>query len=36
MLVHETIQYTNINLENFCKEKDLEACAVKLHLLYFE
>jgi hypothetical protein len=36
MLVHETVQYTNINLEHFCKEKDLESCAVKLHLLYYE
>jgi hypothetical protein len=36
MLVNETVQYMNINLEHFCKEKDLEACAVKLHLLYHE
>jgi exonuclease III len=34
IFIHESIQFTNINLEKFCKEKDLEVCAVKLHLSY--
>ena len=32
IFTHETIQCTNINLSKFCKEKDLEICALKLHL----
>jgi hypothetical protein len=30
IFTHESIQFTNINLNKFCKEKDLEICAVKL------
>jgi hypothetical protein len=36
IFTHETIQFTNINLSKFCKEKDLEICAVKLRLLSCE
>jgi hypothetical protein len=36
IFIHESIQFTNINLEKFCQEKDLEVCAVKLHLLSHE
>jgi hypothetical protein len=32
IFIHESIQFTNINLGKFCKEKDLEVCAAKLHL----
>ena len=31
--VHETIQCTNIYLDEFCKEQDIETCAVKINLL---
>ena len=30
--IHESIQSSNIETQNYCKEKDFEACAVKLHL----
>jgi len=33
---HESTQFTNTNLNRSCKEKDLEICAVKLHLLSCE
>ena len=36
IFTHESIQSTNINLNEFCKEKDLEICAVKLHLPSYE
>jgi len=36
IFTHKTIQSTNINLNTFCKEKDLEICAVKLHLPSYE
>jgi hypothetical protein len=36
IFTHETIQFSNINLSKFCKEKDLEMCAVKLRLLSCE
>jgi len=32
IFTHESLQSTNMNLNGFCKEKDLEICAVKLHL----
>ena len=32
IFVRETIYSTNINKEKYCKEKDLEVCAVRLHL----
>ena len=28
--VHNSLQYTNIDLSEYCKEKDIEICAVKL------
>jgi len=31
--VHDTFQCTNINLDEFRKEQDIEACAVKINLL---
>ena len=36
IFTHETIQCTNIKLSKFCKLKDLEICAFKLHLLSCE
>ena len=30
--VHDTLQCTNINLDEFCKEQSIEACAVKINL----
>jgi len=33
IFVHDTLQCTNINLGEFCKEQDIEACAVKINLL---
>jgi hypothetical protein len=32
IFIHESIHFVNNNLIEYCKEKDLEACAVKLHL----
>jgi len=32
IFIHETIQSTNMSLNEFCKEKYLEICAAKLHL----
>ena len=29
---HDSIQFSSINVLYFCKEKDLEACAIKVHL----
>jgi len=28
--VHHNIKFTNIDLSEYCKEKDFEACAIKL------
>jgi len=36
IFTHDSIQSTNINLNEFCKEKDLEICAVKLHVSSYE
>jgi exonuclease III len=36
IFTYESIQFTNININKFCKEKDLEICAVKLHLPFYE
>jgi hypothetical protein len=36
IFTYETIQFTYINLDEFCKEKNLEVCAVKLHFLSCE
>jgi len=30
--VHDTLQCTSINLDEFCKEQDIEACAVRINL----
>jgi hypothetical protein len=32
IFVHDTLQCTNINLDEFCKEQDIEACAVRISL----
>ena len=32
MYVHKCLEFVNINIENCCKEKDFEACAIKLNL----
>jgi len=32
MHIHELFQLSNINVHNFCKGKDLEACLIKLYL----
>ena len=31
IFTHKSIQFSNINVDEFCKEKDLKICAVKLH-----
>ena len=36
IFTQESIQSTNINLNEFCREDDLEMCAVKLHLPSYE
>jgi hypothetical protein len=30
--IHESFQFSNINVYKFCKEKDLEVCVIKLYL----
>jgi hypothetical protein len=30
--INESFQFSNINVYNFCKEKDLEVCVFKLYL----
>jgi len=30
--VHKTLKIKSVDIENYCKEKDLEACAIKLNL----
>ena len=32
MYIHKLVQFSNINVHNFCKEKDSEACVIKLYL----
>jgi hypothetical protein len=32
IFTHETLQCLDLNLNKFCREKDLEICAVELHL----
>jgi hypothetical protein len=32
--IHESFQFSNVNVHNFCKEKDLEACVIQLYLPY--
>jgi hypothetical protein len=36
IFIHESIQFTNINLDIFCKEEDLEISAVKFRLQSYE
>jgi hypothetical protein len=31
--VHESLNFTNINLQEFGKEQDIEVCAMKLNIL---
>jgi hypothetical protein len=31
--VHESLSFTSIDLERFCKEHEFEVCAVKLYLM---
>jgi len=30
IFVHKSIQYSNINIDKYCKDKDIEICALKL------
>jgi exonuclease III len=32
--VHETLRFSKINTHKFCQEKDIEFCAIKLHLCH--
>jgi len=32
IFVHDTLQCTNINLDEFCKEQAIQACAIKINL----
>jgi hypothetical protein len=32
IFTHKTIHCTSINLNNFCKEQELEPCAIELHI----
>jgi len=36
IFTRETIHCSEINLNNFCKEKDLEICAIELHLQFYK
>jgi exonuclease III len=31
---HESLNFHNINLKKFCTEQDIEACAIKINLLF--
>ena len=31
--VHKSLSYEGVDIGNYCKEKDLEACAIKLNLI---
>ena len=33
MFIQDNIHYTNINMDRYSNEKDIEICAVKLHIL---
>jgi hypothetical protein len=33
IFIQDTIHYTNINMDRYSNEKDIEICAVKLHIL---
>ena len=30
--MHKSLKYEGVDIRNYCKEKDLEACAIKLNL----
>ena len=32
IFIHEDLEFTNISLDKYCKEKDIEVCAVKLNI----
>jgi hypothetical protein len=32
IFVRSTLQFSNINLDEFCKEQDIEACAVRINI----
>jgi exonuclease III len=32
MYVHKSLKIESVDIESYCKEKDLEACAIKLNL----
>ena len=34
IFIHETSQFTTVDLNELCKEQDLEVCAGKLHFSY--
>lgn len=34
LFIHETSQFTTTDLNEFCKEQNLEVCAGKLHFSY--
>jgi hypothetical protein len=34
IFVHKNIQFTKINLEDYCKDQDLEVCALKLDYIF--
>lgn len=34
IFIHETLQFTTIDLNEFFKEQDFEVCAVKLHFSF--
>jgi len=33
IFVHESLAFTNIDLQEFCMEQDIETCTVKINLL---
>jgi pyrimidine deaminase RibD-like protein len=35
IFVHKNLNYVNINLSEYCKDQHIEACALKLHLTFF-
>jgi hypothetical protein len=32
IFVHKNLRHTSIDLTEYCKDKDFEACAIKIHL----
>jgi hypothetical protein len=35
VIAHETLSFSTVELKGFCKDQDLEVCAVKLHISSF-